>query len=208
LDSFFTISAINKSELNEKNSKFLGFLFPCSSMDDFEQHLNDIKHKYPDATHYCYAYRVGLQQLTEFANDDGEPGGTAGLPILNKLKSYDIQNACLVVIRYYGGTKLGKQGLIKAYGTCAELCLEKSGIVKLVPARIIKIQYPYNESNRIDKLVNKYNCRIEETEYLAEVSYKVNCPAEHASEMFSELSNYEHLGIKSNMEEIHFTPSF
>lgn len=207
LNTFYTISSNAQSELNEKNSKFLGFLFHCDNIESFEQHLNSIKRTYPDATHHCYGYRIGLQHLTEYANDDGEPSGTAGLPILNKLKSANIRNAGLVVVRYYGGTKLGKPGLIKAYGTSAELCLQKAEIVTLVPARRIEIGYPYPESNRIEQLIKKYHCRIENSEYLEKVTQVVSCPAEYTDRMFEELSHYEHLGINSSIGRLYYTKS-
>ncbi|HKJ34394.1 MAG TPA: YigZ family protein [Balneolales bacterium] len=207
MNTFYTISGKTESELNEKNSKFRGFLFSCETIESFEQHLNEIKNDYPDATHHCYGYRIGLEHLTEYANDDGEPSGTAGLPILNKLKSFEVHNVGLVVVRYYGGTKLGKPGLIKAYGTSAEECLKIATLVKLVPVKKMTIQYPYSESNRIDQIINKYNCSINHSDYLSEVTYNINCPAENADQMFKELSHYEHLGIKSSLGDLMYAPS-
>lgn len=206
MKTFFTISGDTQCEINEKHSKFLGFLFYCESIENFEQELNKIKQMYPDASHHCYGYRIGLPQSTEYANDNGEPGGTAGLPILNKLKSADINNVGLIVVRYFGGTKLGKPGLIKAYGTCAELCLDKAYIMQLIPAKKIEIQYPYHESNLIEQLIKKYDCKIDQSEYLTGVTCQISCPEENAEPMLNELTNYEHKDIKSTPGKSYYMP--
>src|SRR5699024_7939360 len=118
----------------DKGSKFIGYLFPIADKDAFDNQLQDIKSKYPDATHHCYAWRYNPAVVEEFAQDDGEPGGTAGLPILNQMKSFEVINAGLIVVRYFGGTKLGKPGLIEAYSHSAALCLSKA---KTKPIRLV-----------------------------------------------------------------------
>lgn len=150
---------------------------------------------FPDASHHCYAYRINPGALQEMAHDDGEPGGTAGLPILNRMKSYEIINAGLVVIRYFGGVKLGKPGLIKAYGSCADLCLQKADILKLIEAQEIKVIFPYTESNRIDKIIHKYHCRIVESEYLEDITLSMQCPEHQSGNLLNELEHYSHLDI-------------
>src|SRR5699024_755346 len=98
-----------------------------------------------DATHHCYGWRISPNNIEEFAQDDGEPGGTAGLPILNQLKSFNVVNGACVVVRYFGGTKLGKAGLIQAYGHTAELCLKQAELSNLVATQNFRIIYPYQE---------------------------------------------------------------
>lgn len=200
-----TISNETHSELNDRNSKFLGFLFPCKNVGVFDIYLQKIKTQFPDASHHCYAYRILQNELLELANDDGEPGGTAGMPILNRLKSYDLYYAGLIVVRYFGGTKLGKPGLIRAYGTCAGLCLDQTSITKLYETQKITITFPYQESNRIEKLIHFYRCNTEHSEYLENVTYQINCPIEKVETLAKELSHYRHLEITFDLGEKKFT---
>ncbi len=169
-------------------------------------HLNRLREQYPDASHHCYAFRIGFKSLQEFANDAGEPGGTAGLPILNRLKSYEILNAGLVVIRYFGGVKLGKPGLIRAYGSCAEGCLQKADIIPMIEALEIEVIYPYSESNRIDKLLNDYQCKTTKSEYLEKVTLSLHCPSENSESFMNEIGHYSHLAIEANPGKIVYMP--
>ncbi|MBN2732565.1 MAG: YigZ family protein [Balneolaceae bacterium] len=154
-----------QSSLQEKGSKFLGYLLPVENQDDFDESLASIKSKYPDATHHCYGWRLNPAKPEEFAQDDGEPGGAAGLPILNQLKSFEVINAGLVVVRYYGGTNLGKSGLIKAYGTAAELCLQKADLKPIEVIWKVAITYPYAEQNTIEKLIYQYTLKELDASY-------------------------------------------
>ena len=173
----------------------MGFLFPASNADLFVERLNQIKSKHPGATHHCYAYRINPTKLIEFAQDDGEPSGTAGLPILNQLKSYDVVNAGLVVVRYFGGTKLGKSGLIEAYGRSAIICLEKVPLKKIAAFKIIEVHYPYNRQNFIDHLKNSYSLREIDAQYLENVTLTFACPVERFEACSTELKKAEHLNI-------------
>ena len=101
--------------LKEKGSKFLGFAYPVNDEKELKKSLDALKAEHPKATHHCYAYRLGLNGENYRANDDGEPSGSAGLPIYNQLLANELTNILLVVVRYYGGTKLGVSGLVKAY---------------------------------------------------------------------------------------------
>lgn len=173
----------------------MGHLFPIESEDDFHKELDEIKSKYPDATHHCYGWRVNPSQPKEFSSDDGEPSGTAGLPILNQLKSFEVVNAGIVVVRYYGGTKLGKSGLIEAYGRGAQLCLESANLISIKPVQLFEIRYPYPEENTINKLINDYELKVMESEYLEHVMLKVACPKATAGYFEKEVSGLEHLKI-------------
>lgn len=142
------------------------------------------------------------------AHDDGEPGGTAGLPILNRMKSFEVVNAGLVVIRYFGGIKLGKPGLIRAYGTCAGVCLHNADILTLIEAQIVKITYPYTESNRIKNIINKYRCRIAASKYQAEVTLVLLCPEQVSGNLLDELGHYRHLNISFTIGDIEFMSKY
>ncbi|MTI88168.1 MAG: YigZ family protein [Balneolaceae bacterium] len=173
----------------------MGYLFPCRSEDEFSAELAQLKSKYPDATHHCYGWRLNPAQIREFSTDDGEPSGTAGLPILNQLKSFEVVNAGIIVVRYYGGTKLGKPGLIEAYGGSARLCLEKARLFSIVSVHEFEICYPYSRENQISKLKNDFGLQVVASEYMEDVTLKVACPADKAERFEQQLQKLEHLKI-------------
>ena len=183
------------STLRERGSKFYGFLFKCEDEESFQYELGLIKGKYPDATHHCWAYRIDPNTITEFSSDNGEPSGTAGLPILNQLKSFELINTGLVVVRYYGGTKLGKSGLIQTYGETARLCIEEAILTQIVPVILFEIHYPYPQENVINKLRLNYDLIEQDARYLADVTLTIACLREFAEAFESELSKLEHLDI-------------
>lgn len=182
----------------EKGSKFIGHLFPADSIEAFEEELEALESEYPDATHHCYAWRLDPTNIQEFAQDDGEPSGTAGLPILNQLKSYKVVEAGLVVVRYYGGTNLGKSGLIEAYGRSAEHCLTKAQLKTLELIQKVEVTYPYSMQSIIEKLKHHYNLKEFEANYLEEVSLTLGCPSEHVASFKKSLKQLSHRDIKCN----------
>lgn len=181
--------------LRERGSKFYGFLFPSSSIQDFDKSLNELKHRYPDATHHCIAYRVLEEQLIEFNSDDGEPSGSAGLPMLNALKSNELVNCGVVVVRYYGGSKLGKAGLIEAYGESTRGCIEKSELAEIQKVLRLHITYQYHQEKDIQPLVRNFNLVEEQAEFLENVSKHFLCPIEHEKNLLQSLQQLEYTGI-------------
>ncbi|WP_350200591.1 YigZ family protein [Gracilimonas sp.] len=203
----FSIKKSFESSFRERGSKFLGYLFPIDSENKFSDQLDLLKSRYPDATHHCYGWRINPAQPKEFSTDDGEPSGTAGLPILNQLKSFEVVNAGIVVVRYYGGTKLGKSGLIEAYGLAAKQCLEKATLISIRPVQMFEIQYPYSEENTIQKWKNDYELVVQESEYLEIITLKIACPKEMAAQFEKELIGMKHLNITFEKLEEHFMAS-
>ena len=192
-----TVKQTTSDSFREKGSKFIGYLFPVKTKPVFESNLEELKNEYPDATHHCYAWRINPANITEFAQDDGEPNGTAGLPILNQLKSYEVVNAAIIVVRYYGGTNLGKSGLIQAYGTVAERCLQNS---KLKPIQLIwkvKISYPYSQQNTIEKLMHQFELKELDSTYTENITLILGCPVGHKQKLKNRFIQLEHLQIKT-----------
>jgi len=176
-----------------KGSRFIGSLFPSPSISRFEAiHREEIE-EYPAATHHCYAWRIGAENVEEFTNDDGEPSGTAGLPILNELKSAELVNTGLIVTRYFGGTKLGKSGLIEAYSHTANLCIHQARLKAIVPAVQVTIYYPYTQQNLVDTWKSHYHLIEKNADYMEKVSLTVTCPLSKADEFLAELQNAGHL---------------
>lgn len=191
-----TIQDTINETFRDRGSKFIGYLFPVSSIEQFENELTKIKSDFPDASHHCYAWRIHPTKIEEFAQDDGEPGGSAGLPILNKLKSYEMVNCGCVVVRYFGGTKLGKSGLIQAYGHTAALCLDKATSFKIIATTNFRITYPYSQQTQINQLKNSFDLKELESEYLEQVTLKMACRKEQADQFSGQLEQLEHLGIE------------
>jgi uncharacterized YigZ family protein len=192
-----TVTNQSTATYRERGSKFLGFLFPAASVERFDNELINIKSEYPDATHHCFAWRINPNDTREFAQDDGEPSGTAGLPILNQLKSFKAVNCGCVVVRYYGGTNLGKPGLIEAYGYTTRLCFENTSLATLIPTQNYRIQYPYSQQSQIDQLNNRFDLKEIEAEYLEEITIEIACRSEQAKEFAAALDKIQHRGIET-----------
>lgn len=153
-------SPIKDVLLKEKGSKFLGYAFPVNSENELKNALNEIWEQHPKATHHCYAFRLGLNGENYRANDDGEPSGSAGLPIYNQLLANDLTNILLVVVRYYGGTKLGVSGLVKTYKESAKLTLEESVFVTRELETELEVRFQFSQQNIIFTLLNKFDAKI------------------------------------------------
>lgn len=151
---------IENTLLKEKGSKFIGFAYPVNNEEELKSALEKLRTEHPKATHHCYAFRMGLQGENYRANDDGEPSGSAGLPIYNQLLAHEITNILVVVIRYYGGTKLGVSGLVKAYKESAKITLEEANIITKELEAEIEIQFNFNQQNTIFTLLSKYDAKV------------------------------------------------
>ncbi|MCJ8155016.1 YigZ family protein [Chryseobacterium sp. SSA4.19] len=146
--------------LKEKGSKFIGFAFSVTDESELKQALEKIRAEHPKATHHCYAFRMGLTGENYRANDDGEPSGSAGLPIFNQLLAHEITNVLVIVVRYYGGTKLGVSGLIKAYKESAKITLEEADMITRELEEKIEIRFNFNQQNTIFTLLSKFGAKI------------------------------------------------
>ena len=191
--SFNTIkSPVENILLKEKGSKFIGFAFPVDDEAELKKSLEKIREEHPKATHHCYAYRFGIKGENYRANDDGEPSGSAGLPIYNQLLAHEITNVLVIVVRYYGGTKLGVSGLVKAYKESAKITLEEAEIVKKELESEIEISFGFSQQNQIFTLLSKFDGRI--LDFLSDekciITAKIKTSIkENISEQLSEMQN-------------------
>lgn len=147
--------------IKEKGSKFIGFAYPILSENEFKDKLNQIKELHPKATHHCYAYRLGISGENYRIGDDGEPSGSAGLPIYNQLLANDITNVLVIIVRYFGGTKLGVGGLVKTYKESAKATLEEAQIITKEMENTIEIRFPFAQQNVIFSLLNRFDAKIQ-----------------------------------------------
>lgn len=167
-DTYLTITRISESLYKEKGSKFIGLAYPVSSEQDIKDILDELRKKYYDARHHCYAYILDPKGDKYRANDDGEPNHSAGDPILGQIRSNNLTNTLVVVIRYFGGTKLGVSGLISAYKIAAAEALEANEIVEEVVKERVKIRYGYESTNEVMRLVKEFDLEILEQEFTAD----------------------------------------
>ena len=161
-DSYLTIEGNSEAIFKERSSKFLCYAFHVESEEEIAAYLEPLRKKYYDATHHCYAWRLGPFGERFRANDDGEPSSTAGKPILGQLLSREITNCLIVVVRYFGGTKLGVPGLIAAYKESAAAALDAAKIVERTVNTRIKIDYSYEVMNDVMRIIKEEQPTIEE----------------------------------------------
>ena len=161
LDEYKTIKYRSESIYKDRSSKFIGIIMPIENIEEVKKYLQEIKKEYYDATHHCYAYILGINKEVQFDSDAGEPVGSAGKPILNTLLSYEITNTLAVVIRYYGGTKLGIPGLINAYKTATQLAIENNEIITKYIFDQLLVFVPYEKQQLFYNLQKKYNIEYE-----------------------------------------------
>lgn len=169
----YSIKENSSYQIEIKCSKFICCLFKINNKDEINEKLNQVKNNYKDATHYCYAY---ILEDTQKASDDGEPGGTAGMPILNVLQSNKLVNVLAVVVRYFGGIKLGAGGLVRAYSKSVKETLNNNKIIKLEKGINVDIYFNYDKVKEIDYLLK--NETINEKSYDELIKYNINIKEE------------------------------
>ena len=172
-DTYNTILKPTKEVLfKDKNSKFFGYAYPVTTEDEVKNQLAILKKQHHSARHWCYAYQIGTEIIVYRANDDGEPSNSAGQPIYGQIQSFEITNVLIVVVRYFGGVKLGVGGLINAYRTAAQLALENAKIIEKTININYVITFEYKNMNKVMRIIKEkqlniisqvleLNCKIE-----------------------------------------------
>ncbi len=187
---------VENTLLKEKGSKFLGFAFPVNNETELKSALDKIRTEHPKATHHCYAFRMGLNGENYRANDDGEPSGSAGLPIYNQLLAHEITNVLVISVRYYGGTKLGVSGLVKAYKESAKITLEEANIITKELEIEIEIQFQFNQQNIIFTLLSKFDAKILNFDSQQTAIISARIKTKHKDDIIDALSNIQHVICK------------
>ena len=160
-DTYRTIvQASNEILFKEKNSKFFGYAFPISTEDDVKIHIEQLRKKHPNAGHFCYAYQIGTDSTNYRVNDDGEPSNSAGMPIYGQIQSFSVTNILIVVVRFFGGTKLGVGGLISAYKNTAQLALLSCEIVEKTINLGFKLSFDYQNMNKVMRIIKEKKLEI------------------------------------------------
>jgi len=169
IDSYLTIEGTSEGVFKDRGSKFLAFAFPVSTEEEISEIQKNLRKKYFDARHHVYAFRLGAEKSVFRASDDGEPSNSSGPPVLGQIRSFDLTNILIVVVRYFGGTKLGVPGLINAYKSAAHDAIANAKIISKTVCDLLEIRFEYPAMNDIMRIVKDENLEI------ANQSFEMNC---------------------------------
>jgi uncharacterized YigZ family protein len=164
-DTYLTLADDSEGLFKDKGSKFLSFAFPVSNEDEIKEKLDFLRKKFYDARHHCYAYVLGKDKELYRSNDDGEPSHSAGDPILGQIRSNQLTYVLIVVVRYFGGVKLGVGGLISAYKAAAAEAISNNNIVEAIVKKTVRLHFDYLSMNDVMKVIKDYNLEISDQHF-------------------------------------------
>ncbi len=196
-DTYKTILKTSEEVLfKEKGSKFFGYAFPVTSEEEVKIHLDNLKKQHHSARHWCYAWQLGKIYEHYRANDDGEPSNSAGMPIYGQLQSFDLTNTLVVVVRYFGGTKLGVGGLIQAYKTAAQMALETCKIVERTIDETFLLKFEYPEMNTVMRIIKEEDITLKNQTMELNCEFEIAVRKKDAERVFELFENTYKVAIK------------
>ena len=195
-DSYKIPVKSSESRFNMRGSKFFGFLFPVVNEQEVKERLAEIKQKFPDATHWCYAYVLNIDKSNQRFNDDGEPSNTAGRPILKHILAQDLTQTLIIVVRYFGGKLLGVPGLIEAYGETAKLALDNTLISEKKIESFYKVTFDYADEPLAWQLSRQSNARIDEQNYDTQGCLIMAVPVNTSSAFEEQIKGFHQLKVE------------
>ena len=198
--SYRTITKPAAGQYREKGSRFLAFAFPVATETEIKAHITQLHKKYFDARHHCFAWVLGAEKELIRAFDDGEPNHSAGDPILGQIRSKDLTNILVVVVRYFGGIKLGVGGLITAYKTAAEVVLAQAEIAERDVVRNLHVTYDYEATPEVMRLIKEFNLVIESQDFEAGCSLVADFKLRDRAKLFERLELMKAMGVKLQFE--------
>lgn len=201
-DKYITVKGYGSAEIVEKKSRFIANVKPISSEKEALDYIEEIKKEYWDARHNCYAYQLGERNQIQRYSDDGEPGGTAGMPILDVLRGKDIKDTIVVVTRYFGGTLLGTGGLVRAYSASAKEGLSSAGLIERIPHIEIHYRVDYTLSGKVQYEVLNGGHILKDTLYTDKVEFIVLCENGKSEKLNEDIINLTGNSVKIFMEDI------
>lgn len=170
-ESYITVRSAASDEIIIQKSRFIGYASPCNSEEDAVSFIRKLREKHRDARHHCYAYIIGTNSGIMRYSDDGEPGGTAGMPMMDLLKSRNAVNCCVVVVRYFGGILLGTGGLVRAYTRGCQIALDAAGLVRMELSSVIQCRVSYSLWNTIQHALLNMPVQLQSADYLQYVEF-------------------------------------
>ncbi len=197
MDYYYTAEQRGTAEFKDRGSRFIACLIPLASANDFKKEMEGVKKAFPKATHYCFAYRIGLDGNNYRVSDAGEPSGTAGKPIFGLIESRQLTNILIVVVRYFGGSLLGVPGLINAYRSAAALVLQTVPVIQKAIERQYRLQFDYTIMNAIMTVIKQYNCTIAEQQLQLFCTVTVGIPQNRLEEVLFKLKEIRGLTMSA-----------
>ena len=196
-DTYKTITTKTDVVLfKDKNSKFFGYAFPVLNEVEIKSHLERLKKEHHAARHWCYAYQLGTEKITYRANDDGEPNNSAGMPIYGQIQSFDVTNILIVIVRYFGGVKLGVGGLINAYKTTAQMALEHGNIIEKTINKNYLITFDYKNMNTVMRIIKEKNLKITNQKLEIDCQISISVRKKNAQSVFDIFNRLFEINIK------------
>jgi uncharacterized YigZ family protein len=190
-DQYRTIASTGQGEFRDRGSRFLGFAFPVEDEKEIRAKILELKKKYHDARHHCYAWRLGSAMERYRVNDDGEPSGSAGQPIFGQIQAGELTQVLVVVVRYFGGTLLGVGGLIRAYRAAAAAALEQAGSVEKKVEQSLELNFPYPQTNAVMQVLKEYRLKPDSQHFDLDCSLTVRIWTRHLDAVKEKLSRIE-----------------
>ncbi|MBN2668331.1 MAG: YigZ family protein [Bacteroidales bacterium] len=197
-DKYQTVAKQSQGLYKEKGSKFLSFVFPVSNEEEIKQHQAEIRKAYYDARHHVFAWRLGVDENNYRASDDGEPANSSGMPVLGQIRSFELSDILIIVVRYFGGTKLGVPGLINAYKTAAKNAIEQNQIVDKIINNTFRIAFNYDDTNTIMRFLKEQNIEPYHLNFQLSCELDIDVrlkDSEKISNLLSEIPNIKHKQI-------------
>lgn len=205
-DRYLSFAKEESTEWIIEKSRFIGYAAPTSSEEEALEFVKKVRREHPDATHVAFAYTIGPEGSLQRANDDGEPSGTAGVPILEVLKREKVLDGVICAVRYFGGIKLGAGGLVRAYGKTAKLALDAAGVVPWVRHRHLYVKTAYDLEGSLSYQLNQWEAKVIDTAYLAEVERIIDVPLSEMQEMEEKIRDLSRASAKLSWGDVHYSP--
>ena len=188
---YYTVEKPAIAEFKDRGSKFIAYVYPIAAAVEFKKYLQALKKEHPKAAHHCFAYRLGLEGGNFRVNDDGEPAGSAGRPILGQIDSKELINVAVIVVRYFGGSLLGVPGLINAYKMVTMLALQLTPIIQKQVEVVYQLQFNYTSVNDVLTVLKQYNCTILQQELQLFCSIKLGIPINRLEEVLYKIKDIQ-----------------
>ena len=203
MDTYLTIETPSEGLYKEKMSKFLAFAEPCRTVEQAKEIITRYKKEYFDARHVCWAYMLGAERTEFRSNDDGEPSGTAGKPILGQINSFNLTDLCVIVVRYFGGIKLGTSGLIEAYRTAAQEALNAAQVVEKIVEEQLTVHFEYPLMGEAMRIVKEENATILSQDFVEDCRLTLSLRKQMMPRMRSRFENTFGINIVSEDVDAH-----
>ena len=194
-NTYRTINISSDYLLKEKQSKFYGYSFPVSDTEKIKFYIESLQKKHHSARHFCYAYQIGIEDTVFRVNDDGEPRNSAGMPIYGQIQSYNLTNVLIVIVRYFGGIKLGVGGLVSAYKECAKRTLESNKIITRAITLPIQIKFNYLQMNNVMRIIKQYDLEVVNQEMQSDCVFDILTTKNNNEAVCYQLSRYPEITL-------------